>query len=243
MPEILHGLNLLENTESAIFTFKDCEGNLVNIDIKSQAMEENTEWVINDNKEMPLYRKNSDQNYWYEYLHDSKTLYFKYNVCYEMEDKPIDEFRIELFDVLNENQAEKFVIDLRNNFGGDEQYLRSFIDRIFVVEKQMNEADKLFVIIGRDTISSGLQGAIYAKKNTNATLVGEGTGGKPNHYGETKRFSLENSNITVAYSSNYYKLIEDDLDSLNPDINVEVTIKDYMENRDPVLERILNKTP
>ena len=34
-PEVLHGLDLLENTESAIFTFKDCEGNLVNIDIKS----------------------------------------------------------------------------------------------------------------------------------------------------------------------------------------------------------------
>ncbi|WBW94694.1 S41 family peptidase [Oceanirhabdus sp. W0125-5] len=239
VPERLHGLNIVKNTDSAIFAFKDLEGNLINIDVKSKHFDENTEWVLEENENTPLYRKNSSQHYWYEYLQDSKTLYFKYNRCRVMEDRPMDEFRIELFNVLNENQAERLIIDLRNNMGGDDRYLREFIDRIFVVEKQMNHADKLFVIIGRDTFSSGVLGAMYAKENTNATLIGESTGGKPNSYGETNYFDLKNSQLRVYYSTKYFKNIDEDIDSFSPDVNIEVTLKDYIENRDPVLDRIL----
>ena len=50
---------------------------------------------------------------------------------------------------------------------------------------------------------------------------------------------MKNSHLEVTYSTKFFKDIDEDVNLLLPDINVEVTIKDYVDNKDPVLERIL----
>jgi len=135
--------------------------------------------------------------------------------------------------------VESLIIDLRNNFGGNSSLLTPFMNYVKRCDK-INRKNKLFVIIGRETFSSALLNAYFLKENTSAIFLGEPTGGKPNCYGELERLTLKNSGLTVCYSTKYYKIIEDDsLPSLLPDVNIALTIQNYVNNEDPCLEYII----
>jgi hypothetical protein len=51
--------------------------------------------------------------------------------------------------------------------------------------------------------TSGLLNAIDLRQKTNATFVGEATGGKPNHFGEVGNFRLPNSRLQVNYAKRF----------------------------------------
>jgi hypothetical protein len=95
---------------------------------------------------------------------------------------------------------------------------------------------RLFALTGGRTFSSGLWTAIDLLKS-GAILVGEPTGGTPNHYGQVSTFSLPHSHLLVGYSTRYYRLMpESDTPSLMPELLVEPTIDDLRRGHDPVLE-------
>ena len=96
------------------------------------------------------------------------------------------------------------------------------------INDKINRKENLKVIIGRETFSSALLNAYEFKFDTNAEIIGEPSGGKPNCYGEILKFTLPNSRFIVSYSTRYYKLIEDDtILALYPDINIQESISDY----------------
>lgn len=96
------------------------------------------------------------------------------------------------------------------------------------INDKINRKENLKVIIGRETFSSALLNAYEFKFDTNAEIIGEPSGGKPNCYGEILKFTLPNSRFIVNYSTRYYKLIEDDtILALYPDINIQESISDY----------------
>lgn len=98
----------------------------------------------------------------------------------------------------------------------------------------------LFVIIGRGTYSSALQNAITLKQDTHAILVGEPTGGKPNHYGEVRYFNLPNAGLLVQYSTRYWlNYPGSDPLTLEPDIPAISTMSDLLAGRDPALEAVM----
>ena len=100
-----------------------------------------------------------------------------------------------------------------------------------------DEPGQLFVIIGRGTYSSALQNAITLSSEYNATLIGEPTGGKPNHYGEVRNFDLPNVGLRVWYSTRYWRNYpEGDPLSLEPDVSAVLTMADLLAGRDPALE-------
>lgn len=82
---------------------------------------------ITGNK-LPFYRKNADRNYWQEYIEASKTIYFNYNACREMESESVQDFGNRLIHFIETSPAEKLVIDLRNNTGGNSTLLDPFIN-------------------------------------------------------------------------------------------------------------------
>jgi len=82
--------------------------------------------------------------------------------------------------------------------------------------------------------------ALDFRNKTKALLVGEPTGGRPNHFGEVKTFTLPYSGLTISYSTNYFRFAKDDTPSLLPDIPAEPSSADYFAGRDPALEAILN---
>jgi hypothetical protein len=94
------------------------------------------------------------------------------------------------------------------------------------------------VLIGRQTFSSALMNAVQFRKLTKATLVGEPTGGRPNHFGETRTFTLPGSGMTIQHSTKYFRQQAQDDDALYPDVRVDVRAADYAAGRDPVMEEV-----
>lgn len=244
--ELLYDLELVNDIDSLDLTFEDEKGEIKSLEIKPIPIRECREklnlinYNLDSSKKLPLYRSNIDKYYWFKYIDTCKTIYFKYNSCRDMLHTDVFTFCKNLIQFVEEHDIETLIIDLRNNFGGNSTLLDPFIYDISNCHK-INKKGNLFVIVGRETFSSALLNVFSLKKNTCAIFLGEPTGGKPNCYGEVQRFNLKNSGLTVCYSTEYYKIIEDDiLPSFSPDVNITFTVQNYVNNEDPCFEYIIN---
>ena len=242
--EHLLGLGLIENPEEATFSVLTPAGGTAKASLKSLPLIAigTISWAapaVNPSR-LPLYRRTANSAYESAYLADSRTLYFAYNSCRDLPDRPFAAFAAGLWDTLRKNPVERLVIDLRNNGGGDSSILDPFIADL-AAAKEINRKGRLFVIIGRRTFSSSILNALDLKKKTEAVFYGEPTGGKPNHYGEVEMLTLPHLKLKVSYSTKYFRFVDGDDPSLMPDVTVELGIGDYLARRDPVLEAILVK--
>lgn len=187
-----------------------------------------------------LYKLYPNQNYWYKYLEDEKLLYINYRSCRQMREKPFQIFSKEIWDFIDKNEVEKLVLDIRENRGGSSPILNPFIDDL--KNSKLNDEDKLYVIIGKDTYSSAILNALDLRRKTNAYFVGEETGGQPNHYGEVEEFQLPNhKDYSVRYSTKYFNWDDESSDTLKPDKVIEESFESFINSKDPVLEYIKSK--
>ena len=240
-PEILKDARVIEEMERIPLTFEFANGSQFTITPPIVFWSESVPWreaVIR--KELPLYRQNTSTNYWYKFLDDSRTLWMQYNRCRDIPENPMTNFANEIFAVADANSATHFVIDLRNNTGGNSEIIRPVINGL-VQRPWLNQRGKVYVIIGNTTISSGLWGAIYFRNLTNAILLGEPTGGKPNSYGEVLSSILPNSKIIFQFSTKFQRIIPDDPVALFPDVPIEISAAEYNNNDDPVFSYILSQ--
>jgi hypothetical protein len=82
--------------------------------------------------------------------------------------------------------------------------------------------------------------AIALKQQVPAQLIGEATGGKPNHVGEVRQISLPAVGLVVNHSTRRFRMMQGDPLTLDPDVAVPIRGADFFQRRDPVLERILS---
>ena len=98
-------------------------------------------------KPLPLYLKNRYTPIWFEYEPDKKLMYFAFNNMVSDPKLPHQEVYSKLFDEIDKQAVEKFVIDLRWNGGGNTANGIPLINEIIKRDK-INRRGKLFVIIG-----------------------------------------------------------------------------------------------
>lgn len=240
IPAVLRGLHIIGDPQNTRFAFEDRDGKPMEVALNPVNGEEVFNNILGKGKSgenLPLYMKNSDKNYWYEHLEDQNTVYFKYNRCRDMKERSFKDFSKELMDVINKEDIKKLVIDLRDNGGGSSPILDPFINELS--DTRLNREGKIFVIIGRKTFSSAVLNAISLKQKTNAVFIGEPTGGKPNHFGEVKRLKLPNTGINVTYSTKYFTNSKDDGPSFMPQVTIQVSVNDYINNYNPVIDYAL----
>jgi len=241
-PEILHAVGITPTTEEAVLTIATADGES-NVTLQSLDGPA-TEWVTAREaagSEAPLYQRESDRWYWYEYLEDSRTVYLRYDRCSNQPDQDsIKRFARELFAFVDANPVDRFVFDLRHNTGGNFHRNEPLIEGIRQ-RPEINRHGKLFVITGRTTFSAATLAAIHLKRDTEAIVVGEPSRGKPNGYSDEKHLRLPNSGIEVNYSPLYREAMPELGDSpyLPVDLAVERSFDDYRAGRDPVLAAIL----
>jgi hypothetical protein len=245
--EVLYGLEIIDEFDHVELSLETVGGEVLDITVPTYGYKEfKSKTIRNANVSeinLPLYRRNKDKNYWRYFIAESNTLYFNYNSCREMQDISVQRFTMELMEFINREDVRRLVVDLRNNLGGNSTLLEPFIKELSKCEK-LNRISGIYVILGRETFSSALLNAYALKNKTKAIFIGEATGGKPNCYGEVKFFNLKNSKLQIRYSTEYYKLVEDDeQQSFFPDAITEVTIKDYIDDRDPCMDYALNDLP
>ena len=147
-------------------------------------------------------------------------------------------FADQLFSEFDRKPVARFVIDLRQNAGGD--FLRFRLTMLGGIRERAGSGKPvaLYAITGRRTFSAAMVNAIDLRK-AGATLVGEPTGGRPNGYSENESLVLPNSRLAVGYSTMHYRFADDADDAVKPDHPAPITWPDYAAGRDAALEWIL----
>jgi len=190
---------------------------------------------------VPLYLKNAATPYWFEYLPESKTVYFQFNSVRNDQKESLAAFSERLFKFINDKEVDKLVVDMRWNNGGNTFLLRPLLQGVIKNDK-INKRGKLFIIIGRRTYSAAQNAATYFDRDTNAIFVGEPTGSSPNFVGEEDPFVLPYSKILANVSHLYWQSSypQDQRTWIAPQIYVPPTFAAYRRNGDAALEAILS---
>lgn len=241
-PVFLNGLGIVANEMEAVFTVQN-GGETKDYTVSALAYGEEAGFVKSERENMLLGK--FDTNYKYEYLPDNKVLHFKYNACADMEDQSFADFNNDMMNMIDEKGAEKIIIDLRNNTGGDSEILNPFTERLGTYVVKHSDV-KVYILVGRNTFSSGTI-AIYRVKEiaSGAVSVGEPTGGALDCYGDIRSFNLPNSQIPVYYSTKYFELSRGiqyknvGVETFLPDVTIQPTMEDYKKGIDPVLDYVL----
>jgi hypothetical protein len=167
-------------------------------------------------------------------VEESWTLYLQYNRG-QNASEPMASMADRAFRLMDQGEADRLVVDVRHNGGGDSQVDDHLIEGI-QSRSLWRQRGRLYCLIGGETFSSGLWTADDLRK-LGAILVGSPTGGKPNSYGNVSTLQLPHSLLQVSYSTRYCQLISgSDLPWLGPDLAVEPTIADLRARLDPLLD-------
>jgi hypothetical protein len=239
IPEVLEAQNLVAAASRISLELLDSGGRAVEIEVPAMPRQGLTFTDAGPPPEArPLYRQRPDENYWLAFLEPSRTLYVQYRRASDGGPEPFSRFAAGIVERLDTEPVRALVLDLRNNTGGNSGLMEPLL---LALERrpEWSSGDGLYTIIGRATFSSALMNAFDLKVRTRAILVGEPTGGKPNHYGQVSSFYLPTSGIRVFHSTRFFRLSATDVPSLEPDVGVELRSRDYFEGRDPVLEAVL----
>jgi tetratricopeptide (TPR) repeat protein len=245
VPEVLHAKGLIDDMNRVRFRVEKPDGEKADLWLEPMDSASNAEYIdMRDaSSPPPLYLKDPQNPFWFEYLEDSGAFYVQYNAVSNKEDETTEEFFGRVFAAAEEHSVEKFILDIRLNGGGNNFLNRPLIHGL-ICAHNLNQPGRLFTIIGRQTFSAAQNAATHLDLHTHTLFVGEPTGGKPNHYGDSRKFTLPNSGLTVRASTLYWQdsVPWDDRPWIPPDIAVKVSSDDYRSNRDPVLEAILGYT-
>lgn len=239
-PSYLFGLSIVKEKASATFTVEK-DGIVRSVVVKP------TFYIaikfVNTQSSRNLLDQ-YDRNYVFDYYPEEKTLLFSYNSCMEMSE-PFEDFNKKMFQCMEENDVNRIILDVRNNVGGNSEVLNPFTEKLPTFIEQHPDT-KVFILVGRRTFSGGMF-AIFRTKDAvpDAIIVGENTGGALSIYAEIDYLDLPCSEVPVSCSTKYYRFSEifayqnKGVDTCEPDVQIGVTIEDFIEGKDPVLDYAL----
>ena len=248
IPEILAGSKVIGDKQKLNLTI-EIGGKQKTFELRPTAAIETLfrtpeNWVEASGKsEKALYQKNTGNIYWFEYLKDKKLVYVQHNAIANKDDEPVADFYKRVFDFIEANPVEKFVLDLRFNGGGNNTLNKAVV--VQLIKSKINQRGKFFVLIGRETFSAAQNLVNQIEKYTEATFVGEPTAGHPNHYGDNRPFELPNSKLTVRASTLWWQDLDprDEREWTAPEIAVEFSSEDYRNNIDPAMNEVFSYKP
>ncbi len=257
MPEVLHALGLASSPDEAQFVIEKNERRQT-VTLKSAGLPEmmpadtDTSWLAKEGwvdlrdqstRPLPLWLRDPQNAFWFEYLPETKTVYAQINQVRDKEKETLGAFSERLFAFIAANPVEKLILDLRLNRGGNGGLLRPLITGI--IKSKVDDRGKLFAIIGRSTWSAAQFLLVYLEQWTNAIFVGEPSGSKGNHYGDSRKITLPNSGITVRASVYQWQDWSPwDLRQWTaPHLTAELTADDYRNNTDPAMKAIADYKP
>ena len=183
------------------------------------------------------------------YFEEDKIFFIQYNKCWsrEVEEEhgsgasalfmpSFREFEKEVFQTLKKQKVDKIVFDLRYNNGGHPRQGKDFIEKLHRVK--IKGPGKYFLLVGRKTSSEALINAVDYLSYPGVVVVGEETGGKPNHFGQVRRFVLPESGLIISHSTDYFPLMETDPGSLVPDVLALESMDLFLKGLDPAFEAV-----
>lgn len=192
---------------------------------------------------IPLYLQNPQKNYWYEYMKEDGAMYFHFKKVSNQDGGPsLSKFTTELFNAIDKEQPKLFIIDLRNNTGGNYHLSEKLIKEI-KSRAWLNQQGKVWAITGKTTFSAALTTCIFLKRETNTTLIGEPGRGNPNSSDNIEYMYLPHSKLKVEYTTKIKKHWPElgNTDHIPVDVSIQTSFEQYIKGNDPILEFILRK--
>ena len=186
-----------------------------------------------------------------QYFEGDKIYYIQYNRCWSREVEEdygsgatalfmpsFKEFEKRVFQVLRKKEVDKLIFDLRFNSGGHPDQGSLFAEDLH--KAKLKGKGQFYLWVGRKTQAEALVNALDFMRGKDVVVVGEESGGRPNHFGAVRRFVLPESGLIVSHSTRYFQLLEDDPASLVPEVEASISFQEYLEGVDPALEAVRN---
>ena len=250
-PILLRTLGVIKNETQVELKIKDVKGEVKTVYVVPDTTQPDI-WNIQPNPKgwisfpetlkdsMPLYLKNNEKVFWFDYSQKTKILYAQVNRIWNTAEGSLAGFASKLSAFINDNDAEKLVIDLRGNNGGNTFSGWYFVNE-FLHNNKINKKGHLFVIIGRRTFSAAQNTATYFEHLTNAIFVGEPTGSRPNFVGDEAPVKLPYSQIELNVSGVLWQSSwgVDKRTWIPPLLYVPPTFEAFKSNRDEAMEAIM----
>lgn len=192
-------------------------------------------WVdLRDGAPAPLWLSRTRETYWFTYVPEGRLLYCQINEIQERAE-PFRAFFARALRAADSLGAEKFVLDLRLNGGGNGYYNRDIVRAL--VRSRFDERGHLFVITGRRTFSAAQMLISDLDHWSNPIFVGEPSASRGNHFGDSRRLVLPNNGVTVRVSTLWWQYWDprDDRPWIEPDLAAPLKSADYRAGRDPAL--------
>ncbi len=239
-PPVLQDLGYVDSIERIPMTLENPAGEVHEVAIEPVPMERFRQRLVPrpGADARPLYLRNVDDAYWYEVLED-RVLYVQFNQVRSAGGEPLAAFAEKLRRVVTGEGVEHLVLDIRHNNGGV-SYLSTELLRS-LIHFETTTGGQLYVLMGRNTYSAAQVFLTDVERLTDAILVGEPSGSRPNMVSEESSVILPFSGTIASISCRYFQQSwpGDDRVWIVPDIPIVLTVADYRAGRDPVLEVVL----
>ena len=198
-------------------------------------------WIdARDGKSGALWLSDPTNYYWCRYLSSERAQYCQINTIQQKATDSLRLFMARAIAAADSAGAEKFVLDLRLNGGGNGSFNRLIL--LPLIKSKYDVPGRLYVLTGRRTWSAAQMLVTELQKYTTATFVGEPTASRGNHYGDSFRIVLPNSRVTFRVSTLWHQYLDsrDKRTMIEPAIRVPLSFADYAAGRDPVLNAALS---
>ncbi|MES2179948.1 MAG: tetratricopeptide repeat protein [Gemmatimonadota bacterium] len=192
---------------------------------------------------LPLHLRDR-RPYGWTYLPQSRTVYFQYNNVVAQSRRVVTSMLDTWASALafaDSQRADRLVLDLRYNSGGDGSLNPAFM-RQLIKRESLTQPGRFFVLTSGKTFSAAADLVIELMKYTQPILVGEPPGVGLNASGDAEHIVLPFSRIGIAVSTRYTQLAADgDTSGVIP-VNVPAPMRgaDWVRGADPALDAILS---
>ncbi len=241
LPPVLEGLGIVDSAESVSLTLSDKRGamHLVSPEPKPMSFAGFPKLPGLSEADSPMYLRHNNDNYWLEKL-PKELLYVQFNDVVNKESQSLKQFSEQIQQLIIEGEVADMVLDLRHNSGGDGS-LNAPMVATAVLFEALRPKGKLFLLIGRNTYSAAHNLVMSITELTDAVLVGEPSGSRPNAIGEAGWFNLPYSKQTGLISSQFHQhgAPEDHRIWIAPHVPVSLTAEAYFEGDDPVMTTVV----
>lgn len=244
--EVLHAVGLSETKTEASLTLVADDGAVVTRTLKAVSADElnASDWTrARVDEPVPLYLRQRERHYWFDYLEDEDTVYVKYNRCANEKGQPsIKAFAKKLFALLDQESPERLVLDLRHNRGGNYHRSAPLVEGL-AARPRWHEPGRLYVITGPETFSAASVTALQLEQQVGAILAGEPGRSRPNGSENYEWFHLPHSGLRINYSDKMKDHAPElgDAELIAVDLPAENSFDVYRSGGDEVLATVLRQ--